>query len=78
MFSGVHASDGLGGGVVGLLAVSACVVALGLGVHAALDLFGKAALGRCNALVGAGAGSLNLGFRGLISTTAGVPAGGKN
>ena len=44
-FEVVHAGDGLGGGVVGLLAVGACVVALGLGVPAALDLFGKAGLG---------------------------------
>jgi hypothetical protein len=61
-----------------LLAVGACVVALGLGVPAALDLFGKAGLGRCNALVGAGAGGLHLGFRGLDITHGARPAGGMN
>ncbi len=61
-FAVVHAGDGLGGGVVGLLAVGACGVALGLCVPAALDLFGKASFGRGNALVGAGAGSVYLGF----------------
>jgi hypothetical protein len=37
-------------------------VALGLGVPAALDLFGKPGPGRRNALVGAGVGDLYLGF----------------
>jgi hypothetical protein len=58
----VQAGDGLGGGVVGLLAVGACGVAFGLGVPAALDLFGKPRLGRGDALVGAGAGGVHLGL----------------
>jgi len=53
------------GGLVGcggLDVLGACVVALGLGVPAALDLFGKACLGGGNALLGAGAGGVHLGF----------------
>lgn len=52
----------LGGGVVGLLAAALCGVALGLGVPAALDFFGKAGFGDGNALVGVGAGGIYLGF----------------
>jgi hypothetical protein len=39
-----------------------CVVAFGRGVPAALDLFGEAGFGGGDALVGAGAGGVYLGF----------------
>ena len=61
-FKVIHAGDGLGGGVVGLLTVGVRGVALGLGVPAALDLFCKAGFSRGNALVGAGAGGVYLGL----------------
>jgi hypothetical protein len=61
-FQVVHTGDRLGGGVVGLLAVSLRGVAFGLGVPAALDFFGKPGFGGGNALVGAGAGGVYLGF----------------
>jgi hypothetical protein len=58
----IHASDGLRGGGVGLLAVGACLVPLGLGVPAALDFFGKSGFGGGNSLVSARAGGVHLGF----------------
>jgi hypothetical protein len=61
-FEVLHAGDRLGGGVVGLLAVGVCGVAFGLGVSAALDLFGKAGLGGGNALLGTGARGVHLGL----------------
>ena len=60
-----HAGDGLGGGVVGLVAVGAGLVAFGLGFAAAGDLLGEAGLGGGDALVGGGAGGVDLGFGGF-------------
>jgi hypothetical protein len=58
----VHAGDGLGGCLVGLLAVGVGVVPVGFGVAAALDFFGKPCFGGGYALVGVGAGDVYLGF----------------
>jgi hypothetical protein len=60
-----HAGDRLGGGVVGLVAVGAGLVAFGLGFAAAVDLLGEAGFGGGDALVGGGAGRVDLGFGGL-------------
>ena len=50
------------GGVVGLLAFGPCGIALGLGVPAALDFFGKPGFCRGNALVGASPRGVHLGL----------------
>ena len=60
-----HAGDRLGGGVVGLLAVGAGLVALGLGFATAVDLLGEEGLGGRNALVSGGTGGVDLSFGGL-------------
>jgi hypothetical protein len=64
-FEFFHAGHGLGGGVVGLVAVGACGVAFGFCVAAALDLFGEAGLCGGDALVGAGARGVHLGLGGF-------------
>jgi hypothetical protein len=61
----VHPGDGLGGGVVCLLAVSAGLVAFSLRFAAAGDLFGEAGLGGSDALVGGRAGGVHLSFGGF-------------
>ena len=57
-----HAGGGLGGGGVSLLAVGLRDAPLGLGFAAALDLFGKPGFGGGDALFGAGAYGVHLGF----------------
>lgn len=58
----IHAGDGLGGCLVGLLAVSLSLVPVGFGVAAALEFFGKPRFGGGHVLVGVGASGVHLGF----------------